>query len=156
MKVRVSVDMRGFTALVNRVKHNVGEALEQGVREGGRTVTQYIKYDLLDGQLVQKRTGALQRGIYYTVRGKHQVVVHIRGEREQVAEWLEEGIQKTWLIPVKRVGGSPGQWNRGRIISQEWWHPGIKARRFMHKAATDKRAEIQSNIQRLVNSAVRS
>jgi hypothetical protein len=165
VKVRVSVDTRGFTALINKTKRDVSEALEQGVREGGRIVTQYIKYDLLagtggkvvSGGIIVKRTGALQRGIYYTVRGKHQVVVQVRGERKQVAEWLEKGVSKTWLLPTIRVG-TRGQWwpPVGKIQRREWRHPGIKAKEFMSKAASAKRAEVEKNIQRLVNSAIRS
>ena len=157
--IKVKAQGQSLITYLEKVSNVIEVAMNKGMREGGKELTDYIKYDLLEGQLVKKRTGELQRGIYYTTQ-PNRVNIRIRGPHAVVGQWINEGLDKTWLITPRgpwrlkfKVETGP---NGGKVISVlKVQHPGIKPRYFMEKAAKAKRQRVESLVRFYIEEALR-
>lgn len=129
----------------------VNRAVRKGIKRGGEELRDYIKYELLEGKLVKKRTGELQRGIYLVTQ-LDKVFIRIKGKHATIGAWIDQGLEGTWIIRARRkkilyFQASDGRWIKTTKVT----HPGIRPRYFLRKGAQAKRLRIPQ----LVRAAIR-
>lgn len=152
MPLNISYKVRNNTFLVSKggsFKKRIEDALFKGLHKGADELRDYIKDDLLSGQIVQKRTSQLRNSLYIR-RSSKKLEILFRGIHRQrkdtgnnipnkvLAQILEEGLNKSWWQPRR---------NR--------WHRGIKPHYFMRTGLRRKRARIIQIAQTSVNAELR-
>lgn len=164
INVSLRVNATKVFAYIAGTKKNIDKALDKGLDAAGKSTTDYIKYNLLEGQLVGKISGELQRGIYFRRSGKHAITILIRGAHKLAGEQLNEGTRKGWWIPKNREAATlrfkitrADGYNVGGYITTEKpvWHPKVQARRFLETGLKHNRKYIIEEIEKNVSSALR-
>lgn len=119
----------------------------------------HVVVDKLQGQVLQHRSGNLQRAIQAlptlvtgtTVRGQLTV-----DRTAPYGVFHEFGVAHSWVIRPRRPGGVLAFSAGGQMVfAREVTHPGLKERSFMRSALADRRADIVARISAAVGDTVR-
>jgi|SRR5690349_1197273 len=149
---KFEIKNKSILANVNSTKQKVQEYMLKGMHMGADELRDFIKNELLSGQLVHKRTGQLRNSLYIRRTGKKLTIfyrgIHRRAADEGsgdelpnsvLADILEYGLYKTWWQPKR---------NR--------WHHGIKAHYFMQEGLQRKRERIIQLVKSSVYTGLRT
>jgi hypothetical protein len=168
---QLSIILKGKTVQIQEAAHSA-------LKVGGADLTNYIKKNLLSGQMVNEVSGELKNSVYYTIKTDYgekgtSLTLSIRlrdrvssktlkngkarvWKASMIGALLHEGSKKKrWYITAKFKPFLVFEWN-GRIYKRrQVEHPGLKPRPFLSQGLKDRKEFILTLVERSINTAVK-
>lgn len=156
----VTVDDTQLIKTLNDMPRKIRESLYKTVYALALKLQKHIVVNKLQGQVLGKRTGALQRSIQNEVVQNNQGTigrVFSSGDVKYAAFWEYGGIIPPHIIMPKHADALAFMMNGKQVFAKKVMHPGYTAapRSFMRSSLRDMRSEILDSIQRAIGEATK-
>lgn len=150
MAIRVRIYPTSLRAYLSDIEKKVETAAQKGLIEGADEIRDYLKYEIMNGEILQARSNQLRNSLYINRKTPMSLSIQFRGTHRKKTgdEWaipnaalaniLEEGVGHSWFQPVRGIT-----------------HPGIRPHYFMKRALDDKRKRVRELVDNRIKEALR-
>jgi hypothetical protein len=134
-------------------ERKVEAAKRRGEKRATEILREYVRSNMLSGQVLKKRTGAAH-GSIKTRMTDDGGEVYVDDKEAPYLRFHEFGVAKSWTITPKRAKALRFEVNGEVVFARRVTHPGLKVRSFLRRGLREARLPILTAIREEIVKAI--